>query len=432
MIEENQTYIEKQLDAKFKSEKEQIVLTFQREKIKLDDEIEIKLLSELNPFIRKEFCSTEDELVFTFYIESNHSTFNQLINVDEKSQWIFASQLLKKIMSHSSNRLHLIVCPENILIDESFTPYFLHYGVKESIPPYERNDTRIWKETKAIIAAIVDNQYSFEQYMQFSKSIQLSPIVEEILQTKNENELLKCIQNQIKAIEKKEKSFTKITLNKWYWVRNSFITLGVILVPLIIYLFYAVFIVQPREKTFINVQEPFIQEDYSEIVDQLSKIKVEDMPHVVQYELATAYIMNVDLIDEQKKNILKTITVQTDYRYFQYWIYIGRGEAKEALAIARQLDELDYILLSLLEYEKQVKADQDMKAEEREKLLNEIESEKEKYENQKKELDKEQEDSSAIENVDGSNSQTSEGQNGENKEETSTKSEEIKTETEKE
>lgn len=432
MIEENQTYIEKQLDAKFKSEKEKIVLIFQREKIKLDDEIEIKLLSELNPFIRKEFRSTEDELVFTFYIESNHSTFNQLINVDEKSQWIFASQLLKKIMSHSSNRLHLIVCPENILIDESFTPYFLHYGVKESIPPYERNDTRIWKETKAIIAAIVDNQYSFEQYMQFSKSIQLSPIVEEILQTKNENELLKCIQNQIKAIEKKEKSFTKITLNKWYWVRNSFITLGVILVPLIIYLFYAVFIVQPREKTFINVQEPFIQEDYSEIVDQLSKIKVEDMPHVVQYELATAYIMNVDLIDEQKKNILKTITVQTDSRYFQYWIYIGRGEAKEALAIARQLDELDYILLSLLEYEKQVKADQDMKAEEREKLLNEIESEKEKYENQKKELDKEQEDSSAIENVDGSNSQTSEGQNGENKEETSTKSEEIKTETEKE
>ena len=372
MIEENQTYIEKQLDAKFKSEKEKIVLIFQREKIKLNDEIEIKLLSELNPFIRKEFRSTEDELVFTFYIESNHSTFNQLINVDEKSQWIFASQLLKKIMSHSSNRLHLIVCPENILIDESFTPYFLHYGVKESIPPYERNDTIIWKETKAIIAAIVDNQYSFEQYMQFSKSIQLSPIVEEILQTKNENELLKCIQNKIKAIEKKEKSFTKITLKKWYWVRNSFITLGVILVPLIIYLFYAVFIVQPREKTFINVQEPFIQEDYSEIVDQLSKIKVEDMPHVVQYELATAYIMNVDLIDEQKKNILNTITVQTDSRYFQYWIYIGRGEAKEALAIARQLDELDYILLSLLEYEKQVKADQDMKAEERENLLNEI------------------------------------------------------------
>ena len=94
-------------------------------------------------------------------------TFGKLRTLDERSRWMFASRILRSIMLHKSNRLHLIVCPENILIDESLTAYFLHYGVKESIPPYERNKERLWDETKAIIAAAIQPKYKFDQYIQF-------------------------------------------------------------------------------------------------------------------------------------------------------------------------------------------------------------------------------------------------------------------------
>ena len=91
---------------------------------------------------------------------------------------MFAAHLVKSIAAHSSTRLHLFICPENIVIDESMAPVFLHYGVKESVPPYEKNDERTLQETKALIAAAVEPKYSFEQYYQFTNSIEIMPIVE--------------------------------------------------------------------------------------------------------------------------------------------------------------------------------------------------------------------------------------------------------------
>lgn len=386
MIKENQSYLEKVLEAKVIVEKEGIKVIFNKEKINLNDEIEINLLKELNPFIKKEITSTEDELFFEFDAESNYISFTKLIYLDERSRWMFASQLIKKIKLHSSNRLHLIVCPENILIDEGLTPYFLHYGVKESIPPYEKDTTRIWNETKALIAAVIDNKYVFEQYINYSDSIELSPIAKRILEAKDDNELLGVIQHQLKALVEEEKSYTKIPLKRWTWVRNSLIGVCVVLIPLCIYIFYSMFILQPRLERFVNVQEPYIQNNYSKIIDHLSNIKVEDMPKVIQFELATAYVVNEALTEIQKANVLKTISLQSDTRYLEYWVYIGRGQAQEALKISRQLEDIDLIVFALLHYEEQIKADYDLGDEEREKRLNEIELEKEKYTRQIEEL----------------------------------------------
>lgn len=386
MTKENQSYLENLVDAKVIFGKEAIELRFHKEKINLDDEIEVNLLSELNPFIKNEITSTEDELVFTFYIESNYITWTKLILLDEKSRWIFASQCIKKIKNHSSNRLHIIVCPENLLIDEGLTPYFLHYGVKESIPPYEKDAVRIWKETKALIAAVIDHQYTFEQYIHFSNSIELSPVAQKIIAAKDEDELLDIIQHRLKEIEVQEKSYKKVSLKRWSWMRNVLLGVCVILVPLCVYIFYSAFIIQPRQEAFISVQEPYIQKNYSEIIHHLSNIKVEDMPKVIQFELATAYVVNETLTETQKANVLKTISLQSDSRYLKYWIYIGRGQAEEALKMSRQLEDIDLIVFALLNYEEQIKADYEMKDEKREALLNEIEIEKDKYTKQIEEL----------------------------------------------
>lgn len=386
MTKENRSYLEKVLEAKLSIDKEEVTVSFNKEAINLNDDIEINLLKQFNPIIKKEITFTEDELLIKFYKEQNYISFNELVKLDEKSRCMFASQLIKKIKLHTSNRIHLFVSPENLLIDEGLTSYFLHYGVKESIPPYESDIARIWKETKALIAAAMDTKYEFEQYINFSNSIELSPIAKSIIEAKDENILLEIIQKKIKHLIKEEKKYTKITSKRWSWVRNSLIGLSVMLIPLCTYIFYSIFILQPRFEAFVNVQEPYIQNKYSEIVDNLSDIEVEDMPKVIQFELATAYVKNETLTESQKANVLKTISLQSDARYFEYWISIGRGQGEEALKISRQLEDIDLIVFALLNYEEQIKADFDMKDEEREKLLNEIELEKEKYTKQIEEL----------------------------------------------
>ncbi len=402
MTDKKTSYLEKQLEAALKFEQDKIVITFQREKIKLANELEITLLQENNPFIEKNITLTEDELIFTYKKEPNFMTFGKLRTLDERSRWMFASKVLRFIMLHQSNRLHLIVCPENILIDESLTAYFLHYGVKESIPPYERNKERLWAETKAIIAAAVQPKYKFDQYIQFSKSIELSPVAVKIMEAKDEQELLTTIQDQLQLLEKEEKKYTKIAKTKWNWVRYSLIGLLLVLLPLGIYTGYAALVIQPQQEAYVAVQAPYIQGNYSEIIDQLAQYDVEKMPNVIQYELSLAYIVNETLTEEQKENVLKTITLQTDPDYFKYWIYIGRGQVEEALTVARQLEDLDLIMLALLHYEESIKADRELDGEEREQLLDKVQTEINEVTKQLEEL-KEALESEDVNTDDGKN-----------------------------
>lgn len=402
MTDKKTSYLEKQLEAALKFEQDKIVITFQREKIKLANELEITLLQENNPFIEKNITLTEDELIFTYKKEPNFMTFGKLRTLDERSRWMFASKVLRFIMLHQSNRLHLIVCPENILIDESLTAYFLHYGVKESIPPYERNMERLWAETKSIIAAAVQPKYKFDQYIQFSKSIELSPVAVKIMEAKDEQELLTIIQDQLQLLEKEEKKYTKIAKTKWNWVRYSLIGLLLVLLPLGIYTGYAALVIQPQQEAYVAVQAPYIQGNYSEIIDQLAQYNVEKMPNVIQYELSLAYIVNETLTEEQKENVLKTITLQTDPDYFKYWIYIGRGQAEEALTVARQLEDLDLIMLALLHYEESIKADRELDGEEREQLLDKVQTEINEVTKQLEEL-KEALESEDVNTDDGKN-----------------------------
>ncbi len=62
---------------------------------------------------------------------------------------------------------------------------------------------------------------------------------------------------------------------------------------------------QPKQEAFINSQEHFLKNQYSDVITSLSDYKVEDMPKVVQYELARSYIIiDNGLMDDQREVIL--------------------------------------------------------------------------------------------------------------------------------
>lgn len=112
--------------------------------------------------------------------------------------------------SHPYSRLHLIVCPENIVADESLSPHLLHYGVKESLPPYEANQEKLWMELKATIAAAVDGKHSFRDYLRLHETIELSPAAASVIKAKDENELSEVIRTNIEVLEKKDKEYVKV------------------------------------------------------------------------------------------------------------------------------------------------------------------------------------------------------------------------------
>lgn len=165
MSGEQKSYLENQLEAVAEKTDAGYTFTFQREKIKLLDGLEANVIKDINPFFHKEIDVTDDEVIITIQPPSSYKAFRFMKAKDKKSKWQFAYQLVQAVQQHNLSRLNLIVAPENIVFDKGLTPYFLHYGVKESIPPYERDEERVWQELKAAAALAVDGAFAFEDYL---------------------------------------------------------------------------------------------------------------------------------------------------------------------------------------------------------------------------------------------------------------------------
>jgi type VII secretion protein EssB len=379
------SYLEEKLEADIKRDKQTISFTFQIEKIKLDNPAEISFLKEINPKIKKEIHMMDDKLSILHTIPNTYTFLPKLEQVDERDRLMIAYKIVQQAEYHSLTRIHLLVCPENIVLDQGLNPTFLHYGVKESLPPYEKNSDQLVKEVKATVAAIVDKHFSFEQYVHYAETLKLNEFTKRVCLANSLNELMNIIEERIQQVTK-EKSLL-MTVNKKTWKRNRYVLYGLILcfIPALIYSIYSLFFLQPKQTSFIHAQEKFLNNEYSEVVTVLQPYDIEDMPKVTQYQLSLSYIINESLAEEQKENIRNTVTLQSDPQYFEYWILIGRGNAEEALDIARYLEDRSLILYGLIKYKEQVKIDDDLEREERQQLLAEIEEETKEYQQEMKE-----------------------------------------------
>lgn len=143
---------------------------------------------------------------------------------------------------HDVKRLHPIVSPENIVFHQGLAPAFLHYGVKESIPPYETDEHRLLKEVKAVILRVVDHEYQFQEYVAYSETLKLSELAKEINETQSLEELSALIQEKIEAIETKEKTLLTIPKKKWKVERYVGVGLLVLLIPALVYTIYTFFL----------------------------------------------------------------------------------------------------------------------------------------------------------------------------------------------
>ncbi|WP_044340227.1 type VII secretion protein EssB [Rossellomorea aquimaris] len=389
MSQKSGSYLQEKLEAVVHRKENRMTLIFQKEKIKLDEIAEIHFLKNINPAIQKEITMENDELRIVNTIPDSFSFYPQL-KANEKERLMSAYQLVQNVRNHTLSRLHLIICPDNIVFDQGLTPHFIHYGVKESLPPYEKDADLLLKQTKAMVAAIVDRQYSFDDYIKFSETLKLSPMTKDILEAESIEDVGEVLNRSIKEAKKSDSLL--MTVSKKKWKLNRYVLLGVslLLIPALIYSIYSLFFMFPKQERVVAAQESFLLNKYSDVVTELQPYEIDEIPKVTQYQLALSYIINESLTEDQKENVRNTVSLQSDPLYYEYWINIGRGKAKEALETARFLEDRDLILFGLLKYREQVKADGDLDSEERQQELDEIESEIAEYEEEMKALEEEQ------------------------------------------
>ncbi|MES9737448.1 type VII secretion protein EssB [Peribacillus frigoritolerans] len=385
-------YLEKKTEAAMMKDDKGHSFVFQRAKLSMQDPLELQLIHEADDALQKHIEVTEDEVKIRVNPPASFFVFSKAKDKNPLSKWLSSYQILKKIRNHELNRLQLVVCPENIVFDSSLTPYFLHYGVKDSLPPYEHNQDELFKETKATISALVDGQHTFEEYLLYHKTLKLSNESQSILSSGTWDELSKVIQNRIEALEKEEKAFVHIPEKKWKTGRYTLWGTVIVLVPLLLFAIYTLFFSQPKQDAYVESGESFLKQKYSEVIDRLENYDPKKMPYVVQYELAKSYVTYEPLEGVARKNVENAISLQTDSQYLLYWIYIGRGMSEEAMDLARIMEDRELIMYGLVNQKEQIKLDDSLSGEEKETQIKEVDTELSQYEKEKKELDKQMEE----------------------------------------
>ncbi|WP_434178205.1 type VII secretion protein EssB [Bacillus stercoris] len=440
MSGKQKSYLENQLEAVAEKTDAGYTFTFQREKIKLLDGFEANVIKDVNPFFHKEIDVTDDEVIITIQPPSSYKAFRFMKAKDKKSKWQFAYQLVQAVQQHNLSRLNVIVAPENIVFDKGLTPYFLHYGVKESIPPYEHDEERVWRELKAAAALAVDGAFAFEDYLKFNETLTFSPEAKAILDAESYDGLLELIQTHIDELEAKAKTYIHIPKKKWNIQRYIGLGLIVLLVPALIYSMYALFFAQPKHQAIVDSNRAFLNKQYSEVISTLSKYDAESLPESVQYQLATSYVEVENLGSAKTKNIENNlVTLQSDPQHFLYWIDYGRGEYKEAISIGRKLEYNDYIYFALAKYKQQLLSE-DTNDEDIQKELDSVNSELEKAQKERQDNKQSNSDTSLVDTSEEQTQADEEKQQAEEKaaaeekakkEEQKKKEEQEKKETEK-
>ena len=200
------------------------------------------------------------------------------------------------------------------------------------------------------------------------------------MQATDSQSLLEFITQQLQRLEHEEKSYVKLTVKKWSWAKWLSIGFGVLLIPALIFTIIYFAHEKPKNEAFTESHANFLGQNYSQVVSTLSPYSIKSMPNVTLYELAYSVVSNERLDEEQKDNVLSNITLQTDTDYLSYWIYIGRGEAENAVDLARSMEDGELITFGLLIRREEIQADEDLSGEEKQTLIEDIDREIEEYE----------------------------------------------------
>ncbi|KWW16648.1 hypothetical protein AS888_23790 [Peribacillus simplex] len=388
MDELSSSYLEKKIAAHMVKDDSGYMFVFQRANLSMQDRLELQLIHEADDALQRHIEVTEDEVQIRVNPPASFFVFSRAREKNVIRQWVSSYQIVKKIRNHQLTRLMLAVCPENIVFDSSMSPYFLHYGVRDSLPPYEQDQDMLFQETKATISALVDGQHSFEEYLLYHQTLKLSNEAQSILAAGTWDELSTIIQSRIDALEKEEKAFVHIPEKKWKTARYTLMGTMIAIVPLLFFTIYTLFISQPRNTAYVESGESFLTQKYSEVIDRLENYDPRKMPYVVQYELARSYVTYEPLEGAARKNVENAITLQTDSQYLLYWIYIGRGENEDAIDLARIMEDRELIMYGLINQKEQIKLDDRLSGEEKETQLKEVDTELIQYKKEKEELEK--------------------------------------------
>lgn len=274
----------------------------------------------------------------------------------------------------------------SFLYDISLDPKYLYINSSFQILIMKRDISSVYyvmnvNQLKALIGYLLQEKYTYEDYYfggidLLKKNVLTKPFYE--LETIDE--IMDLLEERLRKEEESEASMISLTQSKWKKMRivNGGVKV-LCLIFMVLFVYFGIYQLY-HEMLFNQASQAYIQQDYSKVIETLENMKTKSMNMQVLSLLSESYVKSEPLSQEQKNNILSTISIRSDQKILEYWICIGRNDATGAIDYAHQLNNVEYLAYAYMKKQEVVESDTSLSVKDKQTQLDEIESQLKKLE----------------------------------------------------
>lgn len=327
------------------------------------------LESNTSEFVLSKYDIVDDKMIVEIndeYYSEENILVNKHLNLYEKLIVLYNCLKLNKIYGI----YYFSLAPNNIIVLPNLDVKIIIRDIYN-----DNNTVSFIDQYKSLFACMLDDSYSYVDYLNGGLDLMdKNPISKQIRPLLTADEIESVLSSVIE--DEKVDNDNNYTCVKNNWVkRNRFKSLTIIL---LIILLTGGFVVSGYnyniQKQIINIQDSYVEEDYSKVLQLANKLKVSQMNNDLLYVVAKSYV-NVEVTDaETKSRMQNLITINSDSEILKYFVYLAQNDFKKAQDCAYNIDDKDFMVFAYLKEIDYISNNQKLSANEKQEKINEIES----------------------------------------------------------
>lgn len=339
-------------------------------------ENEFKRLSYKNSIFMDCIIKLNGENVEVSYLKKDLQHFDEIKDDSISDKLKFLMNL--KNIENSIEDYSININPKNIYFDYNFCIKIIERDIKEEGSSSNLEDFIM--QYKSLIGYVLQDKYTYEDY--YNGGIDLlnkNKFLKQINECESIENIVEILSDRYLS-EKKDYVDNKIAIEKSTYKKQNIMLkiFCIVIILLITYSSIITFKELPHNRKLLVASNAFIRDDYEGVIDSLSTVKLENLPKESKYILSYAYVNSESLAASQKKNILNSITLQSDDSILEFWIHLGKLDYSSTIDIAKRLGDNELLMYSLIKKEQQIMNNSNLTGEEKQQELDTIKTEIEK------------------------------------------------------
>jgi type VII secretion protein EssB len=300
----------------------------------------------------------------------------------------------------------------NVYYDENFLPHVKQRDLYAKGESYQEEEFLFLYKT--FIGGILGTKYEVKTLQESGLEVlKKDASFQEFHEAKDSEALAGLLRIRKESYLKREKE-TKVSVRK---STDHLKTVVSIATPLLLlacagYLAYMAVWKVPFQEQVIAAHEGYVASDYVAGIDAMKEVEPSEMDISTKYVLAVSYARSESLKKEELEGIIAKLSLKSNEKELEYWIYLGRRDAAKAADLAKALSDDKLLIYAYMKELSLLEGDTQITGEDKESRISELEEKikslGEKYTNEEEEAEESTPADAEAENAEAETTETTE------------------------